>query len=91
MEDLSHGKVSESEQNITTLSDMSIADLKEEEELDKVDFETLLEEIRASWQAVFEINTRIWGAIAPFFMGGGGGEVLLSRCENKPSKFDYKS
>ena len=48
MEDLSHGKVSESEQNITTLSDMSIADLKEEEELDKVDFETLLEEIRAS-------------------------------------------
>ena len=41
-----HGK--ESEKNITTLPDMSIVELSEEAELDKVDFETFLEEIRAS-------------------------------------------
>ena len=48
MEDFSFAQNVESEQNITTLSDMSFADLKEEAELDQVDFETLLEEIRAS-------------------------------------------
>ena len=35
-------------QTITTRLDLSVADLKEEAELDKVDFETLMEEIRVS-------------------------------------------
>ena len=48
MKDLSLEQKAESEQNITTLTDMSFADLKEEAELDKVDFEIFLEEIRAS-------------------------------------------
>ncbi|MBR4556718.1 MAG: hypothetical protein IKO15_04470 [Clostridiales bacterium] len=33
-------------QTITTRLDLSVADLKEEAELDRVDFETLMEEIR---------------------------------------------
>ena len=41
-----HGKASE--KTITTLPDMSVVELNEEAELDKVDFETFLEEIRAS-------------------------------------------
>ena len=41
-----HGKASE--KTITTLPDMSVVELSEEAELDKVDFETFLEEIRAS-------------------------------------------
>jgi len=36
------------EQIITSRLDLSVAELKEEAELDRVDFETLLEEIRAS-------------------------------------------
>lgn len=48
MEDLSLKHNAESEQNITVLSSMSFADLKEEAELDQVDFETLMEEIRVS-------------------------------------------
>ena len=47
MEDLSHDQ--RTTQTITTRLNMSIADLKEEAELDKVDFETLMEEIRVSW------------------------------------------
>jgi len=49
MEDftLSHDH-NESEHSVTTMPSMSFADLKEEAELDQVDFETLLEEIRAS-------------------------------------------
>jgi len=35
-------------QTITTRLDLSVADLKEEAELDRVDFETLMEEIRVS-------------------------------------------
>lgn len=35
-------------QMIVSRPELSIAELKEEAELDKVDFETLLEEIRAS-------------------------------------------
>ena len=46
MEDLSHDQ--RTTQTITTRLNMSIADLKEEAELDKVDFETLMEEIRVS-------------------------------------------
>ena len=48
MEDCSYDQNVENEQNITVLSGMSFADLEEEAELDQVDFETLLEEIRAS-------------------------------------------
>ena len=48
MEDFSFEQNAESEQNITVLSNMSFADLKEEAELDQVDFETLMEEIRVS-------------------------------------------
>lgn len=46
MEDFSHDQ--RTEQTITTRLDLSIADLKEEAELDRVDFETLMEEIRVS-------------------------------------------
>ena len=45
MEDLSYDQ---KVQTITTRLDLSVADLKEEEELDRVDFETLIEEIRVS-------------------------------------------
>ena len=48
MKDLSFEQKAESEQNITTLSDMSFAELKEEAELDQIDFDTLIEEIRVS-------------------------------------------
>ena len=59
MEDLSHDQISESEQNIATLSEMSFADLKEEAELDKVDFEIFLEEIRASWQGLNVVSESV--------------------------------
>jgi hypothetical protein len=45
MEDLAYDQ---KVQTITTRLDLSIADLKEEAELDRVDFETLMEEIRVS-------------------------------------------
>ena len=45
MEDLVYDK---KVQTITTRLDLSVADLKEEAELDRVDFETLMEEIRVS-------------------------------------------
>ncbi len=45
MEDLSYDQ---KVQTITTRLDLSVADLKEEAELDRVDFETLMEEIRVS-------------------------------------------
>lgn len=48
MESISFEHNVESEQNITTLSDMSFAELKEEAELDQIDFDTLIEEIRVS-------------------------------------------
>lgn len=48
MEDYSFEQKTEREQNITALSAMSFADLNEEAELDMVDFETLMEEIRVS-------------------------------------------
>ena len=48
MEDFSFKRNTENEQNITVLSGMGFADLKEEAELDQVDFETLMEEIRVS-------------------------------------------
>lgn len=38
----------ESEQCFTVMSDLSAGSLKEEVELDRIDYETLLEEIRAS-------------------------------------------
>ena len=45
MEDLAYDQ---KVQTITTRLDLSSADLKEEAELDRVDFETLMEEIRVS-------------------------------------------
>lgn len=48
MKDISFDQKAGRSQIITTRPDLSIAELKEEAELDKVDFETLLEEIRAS-------------------------------------------
>ena len=45
MEDLAYDQ---KVQTITTRLDLSVADLKEEAELDRVDFETLMEEIRVS-------------------------------------------
>lgn len=48
MEGISFDHVDESAQSITALSDMSFDDLNEEAELDRVDYETLMEEIRAS-------------------------------------------
>ena len=45
MEDLAYDQ---KVQTITTRLDLSIADLNEEAELDRVDFETLMEEIRVS-------------------------------------------
>lgn len=48
MKDSSSDQKAGREKAITTRHDLSIAELKEEAELDRVDFETLLEEIRAS-------------------------------------------
>jgi len=48
MESNSHDHKVENGQIITSLADMSIAELTEEAELDQVDFETLMEEIRVS-------------------------------------------
>lgn len=48
MESKSRDHSVENGQIITSLADMSIADLAEEAELDQVDFETLMDEIRVS-------------------------------------------
>lgn len=48
MKDSSYDQKAGREKAIITSPDLSIAELKEEAELDRVDFETLLEEIRAS-------------------------------------------
>lgn len=48
MEDLSHDQKTVGRKTVTTILDLSVSDLKEEEELDRVDFETLIEEIRVS-------------------------------------------
>lgn len=48
MESNSHDHKVENGQIITSLADMSIAELTEEAELDQVDFEALMEEIRVS-------------------------------------------
>jgi hypothetical protein len=48
MEDFVHDQKTAGKKTITTMLNLSVADLKEEEELDKVDFETLIEEIRVS-------------------------------------------
>ena len=40
----------ESEQSFTAMSELSVGSLDEEIELDRIDYETLLEEIRASWR-----------------------------------------
>ena len=48
MEDLSYDQNSGSGQSIISMSGVSIEALNEEVELERVDFETLLEEIRAS-------------------------------------------
>lgn len=48
MEDFVRDQKYVGRKTITTLLDVSVADMKEEEELDKFDFETLIEEIRVS-------------------------------------------
>lgn len=48
MKDLSFDAEAGNLHNVTAMPDMSIVELNEEAELDKVDFETLMEEIRAS-------------------------------------------
>ncbi|MBR2993711.1 MAG: hypothetical protein IKZ29_01675 [Clostridiales bacterium] len=48
MDDLSYDQKSDSEQSIISMAGVSIEALNEEVELERVDFETLLEEIRAS-------------------------------------------
>lgn len=48
MEDFSYDQNGGSEQSIESMSNVSIEALNEEVELERVDFETFLEEIRAS-------------------------------------------
>ncbi|MBQ6016387.1 MAG: hypothetical protein IKH82_07640 [Clostridiales bacterium] len=48
MEDFSYDQNSDSEQSINSMSNVSIEALNEEVELERVDFETFLEEIRVS-------------------------------------------
>ena len=48
MEVFSYDQNSDSEQSINSMSNVSIEALNEEVELERVDFETFLEEIRAS-------------------------------------------
>lgn len=48
MEDLSYGQNNGRGQSIISMSEVSIEALNEEVELERVDFENLLEEIRAS-------------------------------------------
>ena len=46
--EFSNDRREESEQSIIRMTEMSVVELKEEFELDRIDYETLLEEIRAS-------------------------------------------
>lgn len=48
MEDFVRDQKNVGRKTITTLLDVSVADMKEEEELDRFDFETLIDEIRVS-------------------------------------------